>query len=119
MIRYGLDGNTSSSQLPLRETEYIIKYKKEDYCQSYLVRWRRSILSGEMLNTIVGEDALLADAWKIRPHWAEDAFASPHEIDEACLYDVIWYDSWVPSWMVQNANLLNEFWTARYQNRKR
>jgi hypothetical protein len=58
-------------------------------------------------------------SWKIRPRWTENAFASPDQIDESCLYDVIWYDSWVPSWIVQNASLLNEFWTERYRNRKR
>jgi hypothetical protein len=75
-----------------------------------------------MLRASIGETALLTETWMIRPHSADCASSSPGQIDQietTCIYDVLWYDSWVLSWMVQDASLLNEFWTERYQNRER
>ena len=104
---------------PPREPFQIIKYVKAGSRENYLVRWRHSVLSGAMLNISIGETALLAEAWKIRPP-DEEAFAPPpQDVDVAKLYTVMWRDSWVPVQMVHVGNLINEFWTERYRTKNR
>ncbi|KAF2240347.1 hypothetical protein BU26DRAFT_512322 [Trematosphaeria pertusa] len=92
------DSNVSPSRCPLREPEHIVEFKREHNRSFYLIHWRQSILTGEMLNTSTGEANLLTEAYMIRPHSTEEGYSSPGRIDETCIYDVLWYDTWLPSW---------------------
>jgi hypothetical protein len=120
MSREMLHSDASPTRVPLREPDRIIKYAKEGRYEMYLIRWKQSLLSGTMLNTSINEYTLLqAEAWELRHHSTRRLLSPPCRLEEACMYDVIWRDTWVAVSVVQDGRLISDFWTKGYQTRQR
>ena len=96
------------------EPDYIVQFKKERYLLSYLIRWKQSVVTREMLGAPAEHAPLVMGTWTRRPR-SRDSDRG----EEVELYDVVWKDTWLPCWMVRDATLIHDFWTYRYRDRER